>query len=350
MRARPLPDRERKRGFTLVELLVVIAIIGILVALLLPAVQAAREAARRMSCSNNLKQLGLACHNYIDTYKRFPWNYDNGNSGDTRYSPTGTPRWDQWSWLAKALPFIEQQPLFDQIVPNRVDGNGHQDNEAVRRTIVATFLCPSSAHEPIPGRGMVPGYRWGRVTQAARTDYVGNMGHYWGGWKDCGSVPDFPGPPSDPNLFVKGSRGTPWVNGESYTEQSRLNGIFKYHGSVKLAQVIDGTANTLCCFENMHWEGKKNNRLSTDIMDDAAWASPLGAITPVRNPINNQNLAWLNNSGGGDRRCNGWSSWHPGGAMGTLCDGSVRFFSETMDHVTRYAIGVRDDGLPVEMQ
>jgi prepilin-type N-terminal cleavage/methylation domain-containing protein len=346
MRARPLRDKEGKRGFTLVELLVVIAIIGILVALLLPAVQAAREAARRMSCSNNLKQLGLACHNYIDTYKRFPWNSDNGNSTDARY---GVPvaQWDQWSWLAKALPFIEQQPLFDQIVWSRQGGNGHQDNEAIRRTIVPTFLCPSSRHEPIPSRGLVPGYRWGRVTQAARTDYVGNMGHIWSGWKDCGSIPEFPGPPSDPNLFVRGSRGTPWVNGESFTEQARINGIFKYNGSVKLAQVIDGTANTLCCFENMHWRGEVGGRWDGDIMDDASWASPLGAITPVRFPINNKNLAWLNDNE--DRRCNGWSSEHPGGAMGTLCDGSVRFFSETMDHVTRYALGVRDDGLPVEL-
>ena len=107
------------RGFTLVELLVVIAIIGILVALLLPAVQAAREAARRMQCSNNLKQIGLALHNYHDTYKRFAIGStnDDPNSGPTGGNNnvwTAGP-WRKGSMLVKILPFMEQTPLFDSI-------------------------------------------------------------------------------------------------------------------------------------------------------------------------------------------------------------------------------------------
>ncbi|MEX0818435.1 MAG: DUF1559 domain-containing protein, partial [Pirellulaceae bacterium] len=96
--------RKRTQGFTLVELLVVIAIIGILVALLLPAVQAAREAARRMSCNNNLKQLALAAHNYHDTYKVFPANANN------RDASRGKPPTNGFSWISKTLPFFEQGP------------------------------------------------------------------------------------------------------------------------------------------------------------------------------------------------------------------------------------------------
>ena len=112
--------RRRKSGFTLIELLVVIAIIAILIALLLPAVQAAREAARRIQCANNLKQLGLACHNYADKYKEaFPLNSDPAYGVRAKpYDPTeqgGTRRYERvrsFSWIANALPYCEQDPLY----------------------------------------------------------------------------------------------------------------------------------------------------------------------------------------------------------------------------------------------
>src|SRR4026207_1557814 len=111
-----------RRAFTLVELLVVIAIIGILVALLLPAVQAAREAARRMQCGNNLKQIGLALHNYNDTYKVFP-------SG---FMYHGIPTQECWGWGALILPFVEQAPLHNQI-------------QVSRGTMVSQILSPTWA-------------------------------------------------------------------------------------------------------------------------------------------------------------------------------------------------------------
>ena len=131
---------QRCSGFTLVELLVVIAIIGVLVGLLLPAVQSAREAARRSSCSNNLKQIGLTIHNYHDTRNRFP-------EGRVRseYKNTGAP-WntENISWMARVLPFMEEQALYDAIDFELSPGWGGVNNAAMKNK-VATFRCPSDA-------------------------------------------------------------------------------------------------------------------------------------------------------------------------------------------------------------
>lgn len=354
----------RRRGFTLVELLVVIAIIGVLVALLLPAVQAAREAARRMSCGNNLKQLALSCHNYHDTYGTLPWNNDLGNMSDNnigRPHHLGNPtnKWRNYSWIVTALPFFENQPLYDAIEKDSNYANGSAgkrlalDNlrQDIKETVIDNLLCPSSTNEGVR-QNQKSGYRHGRNNLAACTDYVGNLGHIWGGWKDCNAVPtNFVPDPLQPRMFIKtgGNPGTPWVNGDWLGDMPRINGVFTYHGCHRLAQVLDGTSNTLMVFEDMHWRGGNNPAYPHDqqTCDDASWISSIGGINTMRNPINNKNKAWL--QGAGDRRCHGWSSNHPGGAQGALCDGSVRFFRENIDHVTRYKIGVRNDGMPFEM-
>lgn len=346
--------RFRSRGgFTLVELLVVIAIIGILVALLLPAVQAAREAARRMSCGNNLKQLALASLNYEDTYHTLPWNNDLGNA---RAPGNPTSRWNQLSWIVTVLPFIEQQPLRDQIYSNPAWYNQTVNLDrmpaAIKEAVVPALICPSNTQENVRRNGQRSGYRHGGGNNAAGTDYSGNLGHIWGGWKDCGAVPDFnnEAPANFTNMFRRGANpGTPWVNGESLSEQSNINGVFRYHGSVKLAEILDGTSNTVMVFEDMHWRGGNSTTTPHDKgeTDDCAWISGFGAINSIRNPINNKNPARL--QGAGDRRCHGWSSNHPGGAQAALCDGSVRFVSETVNNVTRYGMGVRNDGVPIEI-
>jgi prepilin-type N-terminal cleavage/methylation domain-containing protein len=336
----------RRAGFTLVELLVVIAIIGILVGLLLPAVQAAREAARRMQCSNNLKQIGLAAQNYHDAYKTLPWNSDSAGdwtNGNNR--PKNHPRdhWMTFSWLTGILPYIEQKNIYDRINWNTWGSPLDPTNEPLARTVIGAYICPSN-DQPALRDGQWSNYGQARVGTMAGTDYVGNMGHIWGGWKDCGAVPDFPGPANNPNLFVKGSAGTPWVNGDYLNEQVNINGCFKYFGSVKMAAVKDGTSNTVLAFEEMHWRGGDQPQFDYGYNDTAGWMSPVGAINTVRNPINNRNRAWQ--WGAGDRRCAGWSSYHTGGAQAVRVDGSVQFVSENVDHVTRYALGVRNDGIP----
>jgi prepilin-type N-terminal cleavage/methylation domain-containing protein len=293
-----------KRAFTLVELLVVIAIIGVMVGLLLPAVQAAREAARRMSCGNNMKQLGLALHNYHDTFGTLGWNSD---SGDQAAHPNNVGmrhpvnRWMQFSWVVYALPFMEQQPMYDAINFNTELSMSHPTNTLLAQTPISTVMCPSAAHEAVVN-GQVQGYRHTGGAVGARTDYVGNLGHIWGGWKDCGAVPDFPGPGGS-NIFVRGSNpGTPWVNGEMLNEQVNCNGTHRYFGGVKMSQILDGTSNTVMVFEDAHMRGGNNPALMHDrgVTDDASWMSPLAAVNSVRNPINNRNKAWL--QGAGDRR------------------------------------------------
>ena len=185
----------KQRAFTLVELLVVIAIIGILIALLLPAVQAAREAARRSQCSNHLKQFGLGMHNYHDTYKMFP-------AGINECQP-------RISWFPQFLPFIEQGPLFDQMdfdTQNYICCGGWPN--AVINATVPTALCPS---DPQAGTKLQQGFHGNYVGCAGSTEFnaAGTGGDCCGGLND------------------------------------RLNGMFFGRSQIKFASVIDGTSNTV---------------------------------------------------------------------------------------------------------
>jgi len=355
------------RGFTLVELLVVIAIIGILVALLLPAVQAAREASRRSNCTNNQKQLVLAIHNYADKWKEaIPYNanecgeqFTSGNGGD--------PPTFHWSWLVAALPYLENQALYDKfnlnsensdnnttpgpMTPNGPAGGpkmlGMATNATLRRTVIPGFICPSNMQDrlrddPQQNEGYLPDGNGSRGGAGAGTDYVGSMGHMWSGWKDCGAVPTFPDPlgTGGYNRFTIDAwpGGTPWANGRWQIDQKRCNGLFKYQGCWRLADISDGTANTIAVFEDYHFRGGNNigRGINKGYGPDSAWVSPLAALGNLRNPINNKNPAWL--QGDWDVRCHSWSSDHPGGALAARADGSVQFYTNTMDHIIRYSL------------
>jgi prepilin-type N-terminal cleavage/methylation domain-containing protein len=349
-----------RRAFTLIELLVVIAIIAVLIALLLPAVQQAREAARRSQCKNNLKQLGLACHNYHDNFNQFPMNWYNGQN-NTQGDPANPPYVNgSWPWTVMAMPYMDNAPLYNQIstyfgpagsspVPNcgmgyTVSIGGIPAPRELAKISIATFVCPSNDQAKIR-TGMIiepdaGGWNAPYSSSAGGLDYVGNMGHIWAGWKDCDRVPEFPGA-----HFVRGSRGTPWISERWNNDNPNINGVFFFRGSVGINSIVDGTTNTALLFENMHWRGGDGAIFNYAPLDHANWASALGAVDPLRHPINNRNRAYQ--YGDGDvRNAGGASSRHVGGAHFCLADGSVRFITENIDNTTRYRIAVRNDGEP----
>ena len=353
-----------RRAFTWVELLVVIAIIGILIALLLPAVQAAREAARRSQCTNHLKQLGLACHNYADKFgEKFPHNNDIGWSGNpndfiqnTNNTKVVGPR---LSWVVAALPYMEQGPLYQQInhLRNNDDGTAVNgvSNLSLAATIIPGLICPSNTQPPLR-RNQNPGYingNGGNGYQWGGCDYVGSLGHVMPGWRDCPYTNTDPPPwgydpatnPPSLGRYAPGGSGTPWFNGDLTSsgdtpgDATALNGngIFAYHGSFGLRDILDGTANTIALYEDMHITGYHDGMWDTNEYYDASWAGTLSVTGNLRNPMNNKNPAFQPP----DCRCHSWSSNHPGGANAVLADGSVRFFSETIDHFIQYSIATR---------
>lgn len=252
--------------------------------------------------------------------------------------------WMTFSWLTSILPYIEQKNIYDRINFNTVATPTDAANLALAQTVIGAYICPSNDQEKVRDNQW-SNYGDGRRGRIAGTDYVGNLGHIWGGWKDCSQVPDFPGPANNPNLFVRDSAGTPWVDGNWLDQQTKINGCFKYFGSVSMAQVKDGTSNTILAFENMHWRGGNQAQFDYGYNEHAGWMSSVGATHTIRNPINNRNPAWQ--GGAGDIRCASWSSNHTSGAQAVRVDGSVQFVSENIDHVTRYGLGVRNDGLPI---
>lgn len=307
-------------AFTLVELLVVIAIIGMLVSLLLPAVQAAREAARRMQCSNNLKQLALAMHNYHDIHNCFAINYawrsiPGGGGGGPAIANTGK------SWMQMILPQLEQGPLFNKIdfriglqgtAPNIVQ------NREVANTVIPTYLCPSDGEN---GGGRLGGRSDVNVNPPgtwAVTNYKACAGSNWN-WGIYRPV-------SSPSGKNAGSPdGLNAGNGLLCSNQQNTN------PPTRMRDVLDGTSNTFAVGEAMpgwsRWNWWYNPNAVT-----ATCAIPLNVV--LRRPKNISN--WPNNYS--------FASRHPGGGMFGLCDGSVRFVSDTIDIGTYRALATISSG------
>src|SRR5262245_39326625 len=160
-------NKKRLRGFTLIELLVVIAIIAILIALLLPAVQSAREAARRIQCVNNLKQVGVALHNYHDALGAFPMGY----AARSVYRNGATDTAPGWAWAAMILPQLEQAPLFDAI--NFRLAVERADNATAVRSMLTTYLCPS---DPTSGPFPVADAAGNELAMMAPSSYAACVG------------------------------------------------------------------------------------------------------------------------------------------------------------------------------
>src|SRR5688572_2108281 len=271
--------RFRKRGFTLVELLVVIAIIGVLVALLLPAVQAAREAARRMQCGNNLKQLGLAVHNYHDTYNVFPPQMMNVDASNDR----------RWGWGAVTLPFVEQKSLYEQINP---DG-GKQipvastliGGVALLRTRLAMHLCPSD-----------------------NTGVVTNQFH--------------------PSVSASSNAGD-WYSKSNYVCNQQIMRYRAGFGGAcfRMAEVSDGTTNTLLLGERRLLIPLAKRYPGSIVWGTAQGTGDSANVFHAAHPINtaSKNADFDADANDTTRFRFGVSSAHPAGAMFAMTDGSVRF-------------------------
>jgi prepilin-type N-terminal cleavage/methylation domain-containing protein/prepilin-type processing-associated H-X9-DG protein len=334
---------KQRGGFTLVELLVVIAIIGILIALLLPAVQAARESARRAQCTNNLKQMGLGIHNYEDAKGKLPAAYS---------AATGL------SWHVNILPYIEQEARFsnfdttetnitrvDHTAPNRNDPNG--------LTIPTTYQCPSAPVE--------------------LTRQPMNAPHNTNGPTDL-IPPNTGSPAAVPHYYgVNGPRGSAPFGGNYPAAGSHegvavaTSGIFQRDGNLRLTDVLDGTSNTMMIAEMSWWVSKSNppaygTRLRSWVRggDEYPASCPTPSSCPqvlpnrpnfvvscrnVTNPINSIFTAPLvvpyNDVPFG--------SMHPGGMNACFGDGSVRFLRQSISMGTYRSIASRKGGEAVTL-
>ncbi|MEW4564439.1 DUF1559 domain-containing protein [Bremerella sp. JC770] len=297
------------RGFTLVELLVVIAIIGMLIALLLPAVQQAREAARRIQCSNQLKQFGLAMHNYHDTFGALPpgsrMEGDFPGNSQTPAHPLGGGWVDDQSWFQPILPFIEQTALFEMIDPKRC-WNGNTFTQQAREVKVDAFECPSAGmiFDPVDS---APQYaRW-------KGNYVVNFGNTDYGQQTKSSV-----------TF----KGAPFRQGRNQ----------------KFRDITDGLSQTMMISECIAMLGDPIHgefTRSTGGQMFTTWLSPNSSacdeITRQEPTTGEQDQVGFCTT----LLASNWTkvqvqvvaarSRHPGGVQAAFCDGSVSFVSETID-------------------
>ncbi len=302
-----------RQGFTLIELLVVIAIIAILVALLLPAVQEAREAARRSSCKNNLKQLGLAMHNYHDTFSVFPPGFVSqrgfsqpGLSGDGAATTFGN-----WNWSALILPFVEESAMYEFLQPGDQQISQMMSDPAQRQQIQQAnyfWRCPSDSGPDLnthPARNI--SQTWPSASLPAANE---------------GQLPSM-------NYIVVNN-----ASNSVRTEQDVSLGMFWRNSKVRMRDLTDGTSNTLMLGERV-----------TNFVPPLS-GNPVpgaGTLYAIRGRAGNSAGGMSAAAGSGDVKINcpentgcnqGFSSNHRGGSQFVLADGSVRFLGENLEHNT----------------
>jgi prepilin-type N-terminal cleavage/methylation domain-containing protein/prepilin-type processing-associated H-X9-DG protein len=328
--------RLQKGGFTLVELLVVITIIGILIALLLPAVQAAREAARKMQCSNNLKQLALGCMNHEQANGFFPtggWDYMWGGDPDRGFN-----RRQPGGWIYNVLPYLEMGPLHDL-------GKGMSLAQKkiacakIQQTPIAGLYCPSRRPAIVYPNLYPNGYlNIAPVPTFARTDYAGNAGSQGPGWYDK----VFENMGSDPSKAD--APGFVWPAAKD-EEGDRMNGIFYVCSTVPTAWIKDGTSNTYLVGEK--YENPDEYFTGAGGGDDGAIYAGYDYGFERYGLLKGANLPPLqDHSGYHEHHCFG--SAHSGGLNMAMCDGSVRTIGYEIDPAIHACLSNREDGKIVD--
>ncbi len=320
----------RERGFTLVELLVVITIIGILIALLLPAVQAAREAARRAQCANNLKQLGIALHNYESATKVLP-------PGAFFFGSGGLPG-NKGSILVHILPFIEQQAVYDNYDFKLLNAEGQLirgTTVEIRSTVIATYVCPSDTHRQTFDVPAADGWWIGNGRTVGLYNYAASAGP--------GSVAN-----NSSCSCASSANWNAYAMGYYY-DPNKLAGPFNRMGiSTAFSEIRDGLSNTIFMAEvrplcSIHaqrgWEDACNgNGTMTTVI-------PINFKTCTRDTSVSDNCY---------RYCNWGTEWgfrsaHPGGAHFLMGDGTVHFLQESINHQVYQYLGAKDDGQPISI-
>jgi prepilin-type N-terminal cleavage/methylation domain-containing protein/prepilin-type processing-associated H-X9-DG protein len=319
--------RRQRTGFTLIELLVVIAIIAVLIALLLPAVQAAREAARRTQCRNNLKQIGLAFHNYHDVHQCFPMGsmgIDRGNGG--------TIDWRGFSWGTYLLPMLEQTALYSQLdfaVPAVIRGpvGATNKNEGLLSAVVSSFMCPSDLRPSTDVDDRVAGGGFSAWSSLGASSYVGNYGVNGfvlapGGDRNLDWVVD---------IRPLSARGNSWNNGFGpANENHRGVGPIGVNTSTRIHHVIDGTSNTVFVGER-HGFSTPNNILF-EVHSRTLWGYCDTVHHTMSSAYFRPNQCKVGVDPSPNPYCHGlMSSYHSNGIQALMMDGSVRFVSDNIN-------------------
>jgi prepilin-type N-terminal cleavage/methylation domain-containing protein len=325
-----------RRGFTLIELLVVIAIIAILIALLLPAVQQAREAARRSQCKNNLKQIGLAMHNYHDVFNKFPPGYVYYTPSQVAANPAA-----HWSWSAFILPYIEQGVLFNQLRVGNLtvdqDLNTAATSAAMQNPLPA-YLCPSdnvpgvNSYAPGTGNSRSITPSGGSATFISASSYVA-VNNNWG---------------------VKNAKATNSLDGASGSVAT-----FYANSNTNIRDMTDGTSNTLLVGERC-WKVKTidmKSAVAFCVRNGGTGLGNFGGVgecqdtslgTSTRGTAVDDGLAFgfgdawtrINEANSSYQGYTGFSSYHTGGAQFLMGDGAVRFLSENIAHILSSPVDV----------